>query len=234
MELTGIQPVTKKNFMRIYLKLTPNTEKCPFNYQQNLVGAFHKWIGKNDIHDQLSLYSMSWFSPGKNIKGKYLNFSEGATWFISSPNPNLIKQLIMGIRDNPSVAFGMFVNELVIQQTPTFGNSVKFQVATPVLVQRTLENKRKKQYGFDDGEVDDLLTETLKNKLIKAEINSEGVKVQFDKDYPKPIRKKITYKGIGNLANICPVIIDGPPEAIAFAWAVGVGNSTGIGFGALK
>ena len=28
--------------------------------------------------------------------------------------------------------------------------------------------------------------------------------------------------------------LKGSPEQIAFAWDVGVGNSTGIGFGALK
>ena len=32
--------------MRIYLQLTPNRETVPFNYQQSLVGAFHKWLGE--------------------------------------------------------------------------------------------------------------------------------------------------------------------------------------------
>jgi CRISPR/Cas system endoribonuclease Cas6 (RAMP superfamily) len=30
------------------------------------------------------------------------------------------------------------------------------------------------------------------------------------------------------------VIIKGTPEQLAFAWNVGLGNSTGIGFGALN
>jgi len=29
------------------------------------------------------------------------------------------------------------------------------------------------------------------------------------------------------------VIVEGDPRAVQFAWEVGVGNSTGIGFGAL-
>ena len=40
--------------------------------------------------------------------------------------------------------------------------------------------------------------------------------------------------GIKNKASICPVIVKGTSEQIAFAWNVGVGNSTGIGFGALN
>lgn len=43
----------------------------------------------------------------------------------------------------------------------------------------------------------------------------------------------VTYRGIGNRANMCPVIIDGRPETKAFAWEVGIGNSTGIGFGSI-
>jgi CRISPR-associated endoribonuclease Cas6 len=44
----------------------------------------------------------------------------------------------------------------------------------------------------------------------------------------------IIYKGIANKANWCPVIIKGRPETKLFAWNVGLGNSTGIGFGAIK
>jgi CRISPR/Cas system endoribonuclease Cas6 (RAMP superfamily) len=34
--------------------------------------------------------------------------------------------------------------------------------------------------------------------------------------------------------NWCPIIIKGKPETKLFAWNVGLGNSTGIGFGAIK
>jgi len=220
--------------MRIHLKLTSNTKACPFNYQRNLVGAFHKWLGDNEIHDQLSHYSMSWLSPGKNVNDKHLSFPKGATWFISSPDSNIIKQLIHSIQKDPIVAFGMEVSEVVLQKTPEFEKTTKFYLATPALIKRTLEDDISKQYGYDDKEVNDLMTETLVNKLTKAGVNAENVRVSFDKEYFKPKRKLITFNGIGNKANWCPVVIEGSPEAIAFAWDVGVGNSTGIGFGALK
>ena len=41
-------------------------------------------------------------------------------------------------------------------------------------------------------------------------------------------------KGIENRASICPLIIIAKPETIAFTWNVGIGNSTGIGFGAIS
>lgn len=45
--------------------------------------------------------------------------------------------------------------------------------------------------------------------------------------------KLMTYKGIKNKASMCPVIIKGTLQSKQFAWNVGIGNSTGIGFGAI-
>jgi len=71
-------------------------------------------------------------------------------------------------------------------------------------------------------------------KLASVGVNSSGLTIEFDNTYSKPQSKLIHYKNILNKASICPVIIEGTPDQIAFAWNVGIGNSTGIGFGALK
>lgn len=217
--------------MRIYLKLTPNTEICPFNYQGHLVETFHRWMGhKNEIHDKLSLYSLSWLSKGKKIKNG-LNFSNGTKWFISSHDENIIKKAIKGIQANPEVAFGMFVKELSISHTPSFSTNEKFQVASPVFIKRNIE-KIQKYYYFKDKEANQLLTETLQNKLRKANLDT-NIQVQFDENYHNPYIKGTFYKKHKKKGSVCPVILEGSPEAIAFAWNVGIGNGTGIGFGAL-
>lgn len=59
------------------------------------------------------------------------------------------------------------------------------------------------------------------------------MKVSFDKNYFNPKTKLVRINGIDSRANFCPVIIEGNPEAIRFAWNVGVGHSTGCGFGAI-
>lgn len=41
------------------------------------------------------------------------------------------------------------------------------------------------------------------------------------------------YNGIGNRTSWCPVRIQGKPETKVFAWATGIGNSTGAGFGSI-
>ncbi|MEM9896865.1 MAG: CRISPR-associated endoribonuclease Cas6 [Bacteroidota bacterium] len=219
--------------MRIYLHLTPNTELVPFNYQQSLVGAFHRWLGKNELHDDISLYSLSWLSHGYK-RGKGLDFPGGSTFQVSAPSDELLSQMIKGVFKGHTIRWGMEVAEVSIQRTPDFGNKQRFFAESPILIKRNLEGRKHHRYYFpSDKESNDLLTETLKNKLTRVGL-SEDVSVKFDTDYKKPRTKKIRYRNIDIKATLCPVLVEGDPRAVQFAWEVGIGNSTGIGFGALR
>jgi len=218
--------------MRIHLKISKNQTLVPFEYHESLVGAFHKWLGNNDVHDRLSLYSLSWLNGG-SVNRNGLNFDKGASWFISAHDSFLIKKVIKGISQDPVINYGMQVQEVLIQQEPVFEMRQSYFLASPVFIKRMLGN-RVKYYMYNDPEASDLMTETLKNKLSKAGLPIDNVKVEFDSTYPNPTSKMISYKGIKCRASLCPVLISGNQEQIAFAWNVGIGNSTGIGFGALK
>ncbi|PJA95412.1 MAG: CRISPR-associated endoribonuclease Cas6, partial [Ignavibacteriales bacterium CG_4_9_14_3_um_filter_34_10] len=80
--------------MRLHFSLTENTQTVPFDYQHFLIGAFHKWMGWNEIHDEISLYSLSWLQGGKMVKDGF-NFPNGARWFVSFWDEEIGKQLIM-------------------------------------------------------------------------------------------------------------------------------------------
>ncbi|MEZ4884646.1 MAG: CRISPR-associated endoribonuclease Cas6 [Chitinophagales bacterium] len=217
--------------MRIHLKLTSNTENVPFNYQGHLVQKFHEWVGENEIHDGLSLYSLSWLWGNVHKSKNSLNFREGATWLISAYDDALIRQVVNGIMGDGSVAFGMSVESISLQQTPDFSGKAAFRVASPVFIKRTVGEEQQYYYAKDD-EANELLTETLQHKLEKANLNPD-VRVSFDDTYRKPAIKGMVYKGQRMKGSICPVIVEGSAEAVAFAWNVGVGNGTGIGFGSL-
>ncbi|GAB4499819.1 MAG: CRISPR-associated endoribonuclease Cas6 [Saprospiraceae bacterium] len=219
--------------MRIYLKLSQNKEVVPFDHQVNLVGALHKWLGKNDVHDQLSFYSMSWLRGGREFGKNGLVFPNGADWFISAHDTDLIKKLVNGILDDPKIAFGMKVVEVTLRKTPAYESGSRFYLGSPVLVKRNL-GERQKHFTFDETETDALLTETFHFKLSKAGLPVAGAVARFDRDHPAAKTKLSTYRGIQNKVNYCPVILEGSPEQIGFAWDVGVGNSTGIGFGSLQ
>ena len=220
--------------MRINLSLTPTRQLIPFDYQQRLVGAFHKWLGDNEQHDGLSLYSLSWLSQGRvNEQRTGLRFGQGASWFISSYNTELLLKVVRGIQTDPDIAFGMSVHSLTIQELPDFGSEQRFAVASPVFIKRTI-NGNVEHILYDHPHANEFLTETLQRKLREASLPDDGVRVTFDESYSKAQTKLLTFNGIQNRASLCPVIISGTPQQIAFAWCVGVGNSTGIGFGALR
>jgi CRISPR-associated endoribonuclease Cas6 len=216
--------------MRVSLHLTPNTEPVPFNYQPVLVGAFHHWLGENDLHDDISLYSLSWLTKGRS-KGSALDFPDGSTFFVSAPSPDLLSGLIEGVQAGWMLRWGMQVDSITIERTPVFGDYHRFYTQSPVLIKRRDESGNRYFYP-SDAVSGQYLTETMLNKLRHANLPQE-VEVSFDAAYEKPKTKLIDYKGIKIRASFCPVIVKGHPRAVQFAWEVGVGNSTGIGFGAL-
>lgn len=220
--------------MRLHLRLSRNTEAIPFNYQRLLTGCVHKWIGENNQkHGMVSLYSFSWL---QNVRAgtKNLNLTRDSHLFFSFFEDEFAKDVIKGILDSPQMFYGIKVNDILIQDTPKFSNVERFFVKSPILIKRRMEDGKEKHFTFSDTESNDLMTETLKTKLKTAGLNTEGVKIYFDKTYTNPKTKIITYGEIKNKANFCPVFVEGNLDQIAFAWEVGIGNSTGVGFGSIE
>ncbi|MEQ8469688.1 MAG: CRISPR-associated endoribonuclease Cas6 [Marinoscillum sp.] len=220
--------------MRIIIKTSENHEVVHFDHIPYLVGAIHKWLGvNNSVHGTVSLYSFSWLNGGRKENGG-LNFPSGASFFISAHDENLIKQIINGAMEQPELFAGMRVQEIKIQNTPFFeGDEERFPVASPVLIKKK-EEDRVKHCLFDDPDANEYLTQSMHKKMDIAGIDPAGLSISFDPDYRSAHTKLVNYNGIKNRASVCPVRVKGSPEQIAFVWNVGVGNSTGIGFGALN
>jgi CRISPR-associated endoribonuclease Cas6 len=218
--------------MRIYLNATPNTETVPFNYQHKLVGVLHKWLGANELHGKVSLYSFSWLLNGKPTK-EGLNYPNGATFFISFYEAQYVKQIIKAILDDPQMCYGMSVVDVTIEDEPDFSNLSLFRVASPIFIHRYNDDNNK-HYTYNDSEAGELMKETLLHKMQLAGLAPDDtLKIKFDTSYFNKKLKLIDYRGIKNRVNFCPIIIEAKPETKAFAWAVGLGNSTGIGFGSI-
>lgn len=218
--------------MRIYLKTTSNTEPVPFDYQQKLIGCIHKWLGDNELHDKISLYSFSWLRNGKK-NGNDLAFRGGAEWFISFYEDKYVKKIIQTILSDPQMFCGMQVIDITICETPDFSNQEYFRLASPVFIKRRLNEKDIRFYLFDDPEANGFMVETLKHKMEIAGLPvDDTLDIQFDLNYPMKKVKKVKIHG-DIKCSMCPLIIKGKPETKAFAWAVGIGNGTGSSMGAL-
>lgn len=217
--------------MRIYIHTTPSSETLPFNNQELLLGVLHKWLGKNNVHDETSLYSFSWLQGGNPVSGG-LRFPAGAEWFISMYDKKLLEQCVNGLKVSPEMFQGLVVSEVQIRETPVFGSRQTFYLASPVLIKHW-DGQDLKHLTWEDKNADEVMTKTLSTKLDKTGVKAKAT-VRFDCSYARPKTKLIKINTIYNRCNFCPVIIEGDPEALAFAWDVGVGHSTGSGFGAVK
>lgn len=219
--------------MRIHLQTTPNKDVVPYDYQQKLIGSLHKWLGENDLHDRISLYSFSWLQNGMMVKDGY-TFREGARWFISFYEDEYLMKIIRTILSDPDMFAGLRVTDISIQNTPDFSRQEYFKLASPVFIKRRIEGRGNQFYTFEDEECGRFLVETLKHKMEIAGLpDDETLAIRFDSDYPKKKVKKVCIHGIDNKCNMCPVFINGKPATKAFAWSVGLGNMTGSGFGSL-
>ncbi|MBO0933007.1 CRISPR-associated endoribonuclease Cas6 [Fibrella aquatilis] len=223
--------------MRLQLQLTPNTQLVPFNHIHFLTGAIHKWLGpENDIHDGLSLYSFGWLRGGQGRK-EGLTFPKGATWNISFFDDTVTRQLIKGLLKQPDVMYGMRVIATSDIPTPNFGESYLFKTDGSSVVARSKRADGSRAYLlWDDPAADEAITGLLKQKLIKAGYAGDdlSVRVSFDRSYSEARTKKIKVKTTEHKGSECPVLVEGTPEAVRFAWLVGIGDLTGSGFGGLR
>ncbi len=217
--------------MRIHIKIIKSKQIIPFNHQSLLVGTIHKWLGRNDEHGKVSLYSFSRLEGGKATKTG-LQFEKGTSFFFSSYNPDILKKLISGVQEDASMFHGLEVSEIIIREDPDLSGRELFFTGSPIFIKRQVDSKID-HILYNDPRSSACLIETLQTKLKKAGLTDDSFNIRFEMSYPKAGTKKITYNGIENRANWCPVIIEGKPETKLFAWNVGLGNSTGIGFGAI-
>jgi CRISPR-associated endoribonuclease Cas6 len=218
--------------MRIHLKIRARNITIPFDHQPLLVGTIHKWLGWNEEHGKVSLYSFSRLEGGKSAK-EGLKFQDGASFFFSSFENELIKKMIAGIRADSTMFNGLNVSDIIIEEDPDMTNRELFFTASPIFIKKRVGEKVE-HVLFNNSEAHELLTGSLRSKLKQVGLIDDSLEIRFESSYPKAETKMVMYKGVGNKANWCPVIIKAKPETKLFAWNVGLGNSTGIGFGAIK
>lgn len=220
--------------MRIYLKTSKSIDPIPFDHLHKLVGVIHKWLGpENKYHGNESLFSFSWLKNSVVSDGM-LQFPQGAFFFISAHDRELIKSIIYGIQSDPFLFSGLRVTEVQIIKDHIFQSGTeRFTLASPILLKKR-DNDRVDHILYDNENADIVMTESLLNKMRLAKIDSSGFSAEFDKLYKNKKTKLVNYNGIKNRASLCPILISGSTEQKLFVWNVGVGNSTGIGFGALN
>ncbi len=219
--------------MRLHINLTKNKEVIPYNYQQLITGVIHKWLGKNNnIHGSNIKFTFSWLLNTKATK-EGISLKENSSFFISAYNEVIIRKILDGLLKDPEMFYGVNVKDVVIQHTPNFESSTTFFLASPILL-KVKEDNNIKHLTYKDENFEKELTNNLKRKLDFEGIDSSNLSVKLAPNTHYRSTKLVTYKGIKNRTTLAPILISGNEQQIKYAWCVGLGNSTGIGFGALK
>lgn len=234
--------------MKILIDLSANTEPVPFNYLHELCGIFHYWIGPNDLHNTLSLYSIGWLkggrmktfsrsaSEGNEIKG--LDFPNGAQWEIGVYHDEIAERLVRGLLLKPPVFHGMQVKHVRRLQPPTFEHpKFNFKAGSPIVIRKRDDATGTRDFlRYNDPESTMALKRVMDKKLSTAGKGDlvNDYAIYFDQSYARAKTKMIRIKKTNNIGNVCPVIVIGNKEVKHFAWQVGAGDLTGVGFGSLS
>ena len=219
--------------MRLNLRLSPNTEPVPFDHLHQLTGALHKWLGENDVHEGLSLYSFGWLGGGKRV-------GEG----FSSLEVRVVRLLSLRRARTGSGSASARIRPCSpgCASMRSASRSRQIRSSRPLLVDGAVLTRRNRDDGgrdhltFRDAAADEMLTRTLRRRLEAAGFKGDHLDatVRFDRSFEKARTKLVTIKGTQYRTSECPVIIEGTPEAVQAAWLLGVGELTGMGLGALK
>lgn len=176
------------------------------DYFTKMIGVIHKWIGYNGVHSCMSLYVYSHIHNN--------------TFTFTAHDENLVRELIKGVIKHPE----MFGDTKVLSHKILKINTDKeiFHTASPIFVKDSFN----KHLIFKTAEKQ--AKQTLLKKAIYAGVELGDFELTFE-DFKKT--KLIKIHEISNRCFISHVKIVGDSVVKDFACKVGIGNSTGCGFG---
>lgn len=223
--------------MKIKIEFTKTEELVPFDYLKNLNGYLHKILGDENIyHDSLSLYSSSFLHGGKMNEDKTgLNFLDGSIWYISSPDLGFMNHFIKNIYQHKDFIYGMTLKNVVIIPNLIEQKDIyKLNVKSPILLKQYVDSKSVFfTYKDDKNITSNMMKNLILKKSQKFGMNfNNDFDVEFDLTYQNKKTKWVKVKSIHNRASLCPIIVKTSDKKIVdFIYDVGVGHSTGSGFG---
>lgn len=217
--------------MRIKVIFNGNGKVLSFSNQRMLNGYLHKCIGAdNKFHDDISNYCVSMLCGGKVNDDSSLIFNKKAFFTVTSSNEEFLSSVMIGIMANPN--FNGMTLDTVTPITEEFDDDINyFATLSPILLKRRIDEKRYEFITIDDSDYAFELKRSIIRKLASISID---VPETFDVFIEGPSKKKtIMVKNVKNIANNHFLVIVAPKHIAEAIYNVGIGNSTGSGFGTI-
>jgi CRISPR-associated endoribonuclease Cas6 len=227
--------------MRIKINLKSNDSngvELPINNQHIVNSFIHECLGKdNDYHNTKSDYCISNLRGGKFVKGtKLINFKDGYI-LVTSKDEQLLNKIVLGTL---SIKFGynIEINGFDYIEEEFYNGWNYFQVLSPFIMKHYYTDKDGKDRTHFITLKDDDFEEVVKSKIINKlnainpnlDLSDFELKIQNRKHNKV---KLIDVNGKNNFANICNINIHTNKKVAELLYHIGIGSSTGSGFGTI-
>lgn len=223
--------------MRIKINLAGNNIVLPNNTQHLVNSYFHKCLGHNNTyHDLYSDYSISSIQGGYlDIKNKSLIINN-AFIIVSSFDDTMISKLVIGIMNNKSFYDGISVVNIEPMQEELFYNGYNhFRTLTPFLIRQN--NKEITTNDFSSlEEMSEFVNLITINKLSKiSSKHNLNLKLDFSIkiEWCHSIRRFMKPNCRAMYVNNCGFTFIGSKKEASLLYDIGIGQSTGSGFGCI-
>ena len=239
--------------MRLKINLkSENNFKVPFNYNHILSSIIYNKIADldlaNKIHDSNSFkffnFSQINIKKRKLVKDGIIARDGRISFYLSSPDDLLVKNLVSGFVDDLEINFKndkLIVEKIEALKTPDFREISEFKTLSPINIRdsKEIDGKVKRI----DLAPSDKFFKGIENNLIKKycifnNIENTDKKISAYSEMAHVNRKRITIpKGPNTTyhrAYMMDLILEGDTDLIKFAYDVGVGEKNSMGFGMLR
>jgi len=221
--------------MRLKILLSGTNKILPVNHQHIVNSFIHRALGKDNVyHDAKNDYSVSSLQGGKLIpETKTVSFNNGGFIIISSLNKSFLNNILIGLyttsfHEDIKVCGVEFIDEKFINGWN------HFVTLSPFIIKKYIN---KKQYGFytlNDVDIETIIKDYLVRKLSKIDpsLNLSDFNIKIPKhDNHRVV--KVLVKNVLNTANLCHISIHTNKKVAEILYNIGLGQSTGSGFGTI-
>lgn len=216
--------------MIVKIYFSKPTVNITINNQKMLNSYIHRCLGKNnEYHNSFSDYAISSLQGGTATKDGFLLFNQNPYIIVSSNNFNFISKLINGVQFSGEEMCSMKYDRMEIEEYKTHNYFDKIVTISPIL----LKDKSNRKITINDDEWVNTLTNQCKSKLHHLGIDDDSFKIEI-RNKNKAKSKLIWVGDVFNPCSMVSLIVYGNKKTRLALYNVGLGNSTGSGFGTIK
>lgn len=214
--------------MRIKITFEGGGKKLPSHNQHMVNGFIHSCLGdNNEYHDSKNTYAVSMLNGGKLYKHGIFSYDYKANIIVSG-DAIFLSKIVDGVMKLGNFN-GMKLLNIEFIQEELFNGINHFATLSPILLKR--DNKRFATLNDDDYQ--NLLESQIKSKVrsILPDEDTSNIHVFVNKNGSKT--KLVKLRDVKNIGNVHHLSIECNKKVAELLYRVGIGQSTGAGFGTI-